>query len=357
MSRRAATVSLLLLAGLLTGCRTYYGQAIRGQWQLLTAPQSVSSLLAATNTPPELNRKLDLVLRLRAFAEKQLHLPVNGHYANYADLGRRFVVWNVYAAPEFSVEDKTWWYPVVGSLSYRGYFREDLARRYGGRLAREGWDVFVGGVEAFSTLGWFRDPLLNTFIQHGDTDLAELLFHELAHQRLFLSGDTDFNEAFATAVAQEGVRRWLRAHGNAADIAAYETASRREEQFVALVQKTRTELESLYAKTNSLSTEALRAGKASAFARFREDYAALKRAWGGYAGYDGWFNGELNNAKLNTVDTYHHLVPGFAALLTRCGGDLEVFYREVRGLRRLKKTERHERLLEFTRREAGAPTR
>lgn len=345
---------LLALALCAGGCSTYYGQAVRGQWQLLTAPQPISVMLERTNTPPALKAKLELVLRIRAFAEKELRLRPDGHYANYADLGRRHVVWNVYAAPEFSLEDKTWWYPIVGSLSYRGYFREDLARCYGERLARDGWDVHVGGVDAFSTLGWFRDPVLNTFIERDDTDLAELLFHELAHQRVFIAGDTDFNEAFASAVADEGVRRWLRANGNEAAIAAHEAGRRREEEFDALLQRTRGELESLYARMNQMGREAMREAKAKAFDQLRANYDELRQSWGGYAGYDGWFTRPINNARLNTVKTYHHLMPGFAALLARKRNDLEAFYREARELRRLKKSERHKKL-EALSRDAKSP--
>jgi predicted aminopeptidase len=204
--------------------------------------------------------------------------------------------------------------------------------------------VFVGGVEAYSTLGWFRDPVLNTFIRRDRAGLAELLFHELAHQRVFLAGDTDFNEAFATAVAGAGIRRWLRAEGTAEALAAYELEQRREEEFVTLLQQTRTELDAIYAQTNSLPAVTMREQKAAAFSRLQVRYAALKQAWGGFGGYDGWFVRPLNNALLNTVETYHQLVPGFTALLARSGGDFEAFYRAVRQLGRLKQEERHRRL-------------
>jgi predicted aminopeptidase len=336
--------ALLALAGVAGGCGTYYGQAIRGQWQLLADTESIPRLIARTNTPPELRGKLELVLSLRDFAARELKLEPCGHYRGYVDVGRRFVVWNVYAAPEFSLEDKTWWYPVVGSLSYRGYFREDLARRRAERLAAGGWDAHVGGVEAYSTLGWFRDPVLNTFIHQPPPDLAETIFHELAHQRVFVKGDTDFNEAFATAVAQAGVRRWLAESGSAAAVAGYERDRRIEAEFVALLAQTRGELQALYAQINALTTEQLRAGKAAAFERLRQRHATWKQSWDGARDYDGWFRQPLNNALLNTVDTYHHLVPGFTALLERHDDDMDAFYREVRALGRLPKAERHRRL-------------
>jgi predicted aminopeptidase len=339
--------ALLMLVSVAGGCSTYYGQAIRGQWQLLSDTESIPRLIARTNTAPQLREKLELVLSLREFAERELKLKPNGHYRSYVDVGRRFVVWNVYAAPEFSLEDKTWWYPVVGSLSYRGYFREDLARTYGERLASKGWDVHVGGIEAYSTLGWFRDPVLSTFIHQSPPDLAETIFHELAHQRVFVKGDTEFNEAFATAVAQAGVRRWLSESGNAAARVGYERDKRIEAEFVALLAQTRGELQVLYTQTNALTTEQLRASKAAAFERMQQRRAALKQSWGGARDYDNWFCQPLNNALLNTVDTYHHLVPSFAELLRRQAGDWEAFYREVKRLGRLPDTERKRQLREI----------
>ena len=242
-----------LAAGLLlvlTGCHSlgYYSQAIRGHFQIVNRTRPIEDVLADPNAPAALKEKLQLVLKLRKFAEKELTLPANGHYLRYRDIGRRFAVWNVYAAPEFSLEAKTWWYPVVGGLKYQGYFAEDKAQRYAAKLEKKGYDVYIGGVQAYSTLGWFRDPVLNTFIHDSEAELADLLFHELAHQRLFVAGDTDFNEAFATAVAQEGVRRWLTTTNSRSALVEYEEELRRKEQFVALVSTARAELESLYAK-------------------------------------------------------------------------------------------------------------
>src|SRR5687767_6056930 len=204
--------AVVVLAAVLSGCQTvsYYTQAIRGQYQIFANREPIEKLIANTNTPPALREKFRLVMDLRRFAETNLAMPVNGHYNRYADVKRRFVVWNVHAAKEFSLEPKTWWYPIVGRLKYQGYFSEAHANRYAKKLEEKGLDVYVNGVEAYSTLGWFKDPLLNTFIHHGETELADILFHELAHQRVFASGDTDFNEAFATAVAEEGVRRWFK---------------------------------------------------------------------------------------------------------------------------------------------------
>ena len=346
------------MAAFVTGCRSvgYYRQAVAGQYEIFSKREPIPAVLARTNAPPALRRKLQLVLDLREFAERELHLKTDGHYAKYADLGRRYVVWNVYAAPEFSLEPKKWWYPVVGSLKYRGFFSEEDARACAAQLAQEGYDVHVGGVDAYSTLGWFKDPVLNTFIHHSAPDLAETLFHELAHQRVFARGDTDFNEAFATCVGEEGARRWLAAHGDAPARADYELELRRKDQFVALVMRAREELKKVYgeetaraqAETEPLAA-AKRARKAEVIAQLRADYAQLKASWGGYAGYDGWFQRPINNAQLSTVATYQTLVPAFQQLLARAGGDLPKFYRDAKALAALSKEHRQERMNELAR--------
>lgn len=348
----------LLSMFLLTGCDTikYYRQAAAGQLDIIARQESIPRLLARTNTPPTLRRQLQLVLDLRQFAERELRLRTDGHYFKYADLGRAHVVWNVYAAPEFSLEPKKWWYPVVGSLQYRGFFAERDARAYGARLAGAGLDVYVGGVDAYSTLGWFKDPVLNTFVHQPPAELAETLFHELAHQRVFASGDTDFNEAFATCVGEEGARRWLAARGDAPSRAAYELETRHKDEFVQLIMQAREELRRVYGETESggdtaghgAPSETLatlrRIQKDAALARLRANYESLKTRWGGYSGYDNWFQRPLNNAHLNTVATYQHLVPAFQQLLAQHGGELEDFYKAAKAMARLDKTRRHEQL-------------
>lgn len=318
---------------------------MRGQCQMWTRQDSIESLLEGGDTPEPLKQRLRLVLEIREFAEKELRLAANGHYLRYADLGRRFAVWNVYAAPEFSLTPKSWWYPVVGRLEYRGYFSEEKARRYAAKLEKQGFDVYVGGVPAYSTLGWFRDPVLNTFIHDDDADLAELLFHELAHQRVFVAGDTDFNEAFATAVAEEGLHRWLEARGDLVALEKHRTAHGRTEQFVQIVSRARDKLQAIYESGAAPGNDA---GKCLAKQRIlhelREDYAHLKAGWGGRGDYDVWFQQSLNNAQLNTVDAYHRLVPSFRRLLHEQGGDLEEFYRAATALGKLKDEERQVRL-------------
>ena len=253
-----------------------------------------------------------------------------------------------------SLEPKTWWYPMVGSLEYRGYFSERGAQDYAADLRREGYDVFVGGVDAYSTLGWFKDPVLNTFIFREEPELAEVVFHELGHQRLFARGDTDFNEAFATVVGQEGARRWLRSQGNTNSYNEYLISRRRNEQFVRLIMDTRARLEKIYGDTRDkdgklraakklpASTDELLSAKRQVFADVQTRYTELKTEWGGYAGYDRWFAREMNNAQLNTIANYYDYVPGFEQLLTLKGNDLEKFYAAAEELSNKPQEERHQ---------------
>jgi predicted aminopeptidase len=335
-------MSLVAVCLLTSGCSTvgFYAQAVKGQAQIVHRQEPLARLVADTNTPPALRAKLERILELRRFAETKLALPANGHYLRYADLGRSNVVWNVHAAPEFSLEAKGWWYPVVGRLTYRGYFDESMARDYARRLQERGYDVHVGGVEAYSTLGWFRDPVLNTFIGRDEAGLADLIFHELAHQRFFVRGDTAFNEAFAVAVAREGVRRWLAAKGDPAALARWETAERCDEEFVGLVRDTRRELELLYQRNEALPDGQLRRHKAEILAGFERRAADWRTSSNCDGDYSKWFDKPVNNARLNTIATYYDLVPGFERLLAACDGDLERFYREVERLSRLGKEER-----------------
>ncbi|MFO1501948.1 MAG: aminopeptidase [Verrucomicrobiota bacterium] len=339
--------------GSVTGCQTaqYYSQAIRGQLQILTRREPTADLLASPAISAELKAKFELVNRLRAFAKEELGLPIDRHYLAYVDLGRRFAVWNVHAAPAATLRPKQWWYPLVGTLKYRGYFKEEQARRYAAELARHGHDVYVEGVEAYSTLGWFSDPLLNTFIHHSEPSLAEIVFHELAHQRLFIPGDTDLNEAFATVISEEGVRRWLKQNSPDAASQAYAVGLRRNRQFVSLVMDARQRLQDLYGDgqrdrfTPAYPTKSpppwMKAEKERIVREMRGEYAALKEAWGGYAGYDGWVAQPLNNAQLNTISLYYELVPGLEALWAQQNGSFEQFYRAVRALQDVKKEARH----------------
>jgi predicted aminopeptidase len=347
---RAAIMVLLCLFALVcfSGCQAagFYGQAIAGQCQILAHEKSIAKLMADPATPPKLKAKFAQVLKIRRFAEQEMKLPADHSYLKYTDLHRPCVVWNVTVAPALSLEPKTWWFPVVGRADYRGYFNEPAARRYAGRWEKEGWDVDVGGVTAYSTLGWFRDPLLNTFIFEPEADLAELIFHELGHRRLYVNGDTDFNEAFATEVAAEGVRRWFAASTNAAACAEHEAAQARDRQFVRLVMNTRGELEAVYTNSHLTDTGKLRR-KEEIIASLRLKYGVAKKAWGGAADYDDWFAKPINNAKLNTISEYYELGPAFQALLRAQGGDMEKFYIAVAALAKLPLEQRHAALRQY----------
>ena len=358
--RRWLVVPLLVcVLGAVSGCHTlsFYGQAVRGQYQMFAHEQPIQKLMNEPGTPERLKARFQLLDDLRDFAGHELKLPVDDHYRKYVDLHRPYVVWNVEATPEFSMQPKTWWYPLVGSLEYRGYFSKPGATNYARVLLKKGYDVSVGGVVAYSTLGWFKDPVLNTFIFEPDSDLAEILFHELGHQRVFARGDTDFNEAFATSVGEEGTRRWLKAKGDKAGLDAYLGYLHRNDQFVHLVMSTRARLETLYGDTHTESGKVrateknknvpaaqLRAQKQQIMDDMKKEYETLKAGWGGAEEYAGWFKHTLNNAQLNSIAAYYDFVPGFEQLLAQNGGDLERFYEAAKALSKKPKTERHEAL-------------
>jgi predicted aminopeptidase len=357
-----ASTRIIVLIGLAcwsTGCQTasYYSQAVRGHLQVLQRQHSITRVLADPESPERLKTRLRLVLELRQYAECELHLPAHGHYLKYADLGRKYVVWNVHAAPEFSLKSKSWWYPIVGRLTYRGFFNETQARACADDLKRRGLEVSVGGVQAYSTLGWFRDPVLSTFVFDTDDDLAELLFHELAHQRLFVPGDTDFNEAFATAVAEEGLRRWLTSKGDTETLEKMHVENQRKDQFLRIVADARERLEKLYLQAKLESSrgssskaavaadpEALRHAKQRIIDDLRAQHETLKAQWGGKSDFEGWFGKDINNARINSVDTYYRLVPAFHAMLKCRHGELDKFFADVAAMGRLRKTERHRQL-------------
>ena len=306
----------------------FYTQSVSGQLALLARRQPIAKLTADPKTPQGLRHRLREVEQIRRFAIGSLGLPDNGSYQSYVDLRRPFVVWNVFATPAFSLTPLTWCFPWVGCVSYRGYFAEEEARRFARSLEAQGYDVFVGGVAAYSTLGWFADPLLNTMLRLDDLRLAKVIFHELAHQKLYIPDDTAFNEAFATAVAQVGMEHWLKAQGREQALIALEREETRESEFIALVLATRKQLESLYASLLEMSP--MRAAKERIFQDLRRRYQALKHQWGGYAGYDVWMTTDLNNAKIASVLTYHEQLAGFNALLKAADDELERFYVLVR---------------------------
>lgn len=341
---------LLLLGCVLAfagGCRaTYYGQAIQGQWHLLAYRQPIARVLASPQTDAELKEKLLLVGRLCDFAQHQLKLPAQGQYVSFVDVGRKHVLWNVYAAPEFSIEAKTWWYPVVGRLKYRGYFAETDALRCAAKLRQKGWDTYVGGVDAYSTLGWFKEPVLSTFIREPEPELAGIIFHELAHEKLFAGGDTDFNEAFATVVEQEGVRRWLATNGATEALRRFEQELLANDEFQKLLEQARQKLREIYeaplpANPGQDSIEARRKAKAATFDWLRAECARLDKTVGGGSRFGRWASNQLNNAKLASEDAYHRFVPALRALMAQNRNDMEAFYSECKRLAKMPKARRH----------------
>ena len=337
--------ALLAVVCLTTGCGAfgYYGQAIGGHLELMRRAQPVDELLAGADIDPALAQRLRLARRLRDWAVSELKLPDSRSYRAYADLGRNAAVWNVVAAPELSLTLKTWCFPIVGCVGYRGYYDEQRAQAFAAPLIEEGLDVAVYGVPAYSTLGWTDwlggDPLLNTFVRWPEGELARLIFHELAHQVAYAAGDTAFNESFATAVERIGGARWLAEHASPAARAEYAAFDGRRRDFRALLLRTRAALEALYADPN-LDDAAKRAGKARLYAALRTEYERMKaERWHGYTGYDRWI-AMANNALLGVQAAYDEWVPAFERLFDNQGRDFGRFYAEVQRLAALSKEER-----------------
>ena len=324
----------------------YYAQAVRGHLTLWWRAQSVDSLIESADTDPKLRERLMLARDMRRFASEQLGLPDNGSYTRYVELGRPHVVWNVKATPELSLEPRLWCFPVAGCVAYRGFFERADAEAFAARLRADGDDVLVAGVPAYSTLGWTDDPLLSSFIHYSDADLAGLIFHELAHQRFYLKGDTLLNESFATSVEIIGVRRWLE-HRTAGDshgglLAAWQARRDRRAEFLGLLARTRERLDRLYRSGGE--PEALRADKRVIIDTLRDDWLELRTRWGGGHGYDRWFEQDIGNAHLVSVALYTDLVPALLALAEQQGGDLRRFYLEVEALAREPEARRSARL-------------
>lgn len=343
-------LALLIIALLLIGCESlgYFPHLIGGHFELLADRESIDALIADPDTEPTLRERLQTVDGIRRFAAEALHLPAQGHYRTYVALDRPHVTWNVYATPEFSLAPKTWKYPIIGAAGYRGYFTPERAEACASKLRDSGFDVYIAGASAYSTLGWFEDPLPSTVIVRDEIALANLIFHELAHQLLYVAGDTVFNESFATAVADEGTRRYLASSDNPRQRQQYRLRRIRHRQFTALVAEYRGHLENLYRR--NLAAADMRRRKQAVFADMTAAYEELKSDWQGYAGYDAWFEPPLNNAKIAAISTYHGLVAPFLQLLQEKNGNLPAFYSSCRDLAELPIAERRQQL------QRGAPT-
>ncbi|RSZ59568.1 aminopeptidase [Massilia atriviolacea] len=344
LSRRArhglmAASAALLLAS--CSSLNYYRQAAQGQLTLLSDARPIDDWLNDNATDARLRVRLATARQIRTFAVKELGLPDNNSYKNYAALTRPFVLWNVVAAPELSLRPIQWCFPVAGCVTYRGYYSKDDALEYARELRAEGNDVQVGGVPAYSTLGWFNDPLISTFIHYPDAELARLIFHELSHQVVYVAGDSQFNESFASAVEEAGVERWLSGYGNETMRENYLNISARKKQFLALLLDCRAALDQAY--TSKASVAEKRAAKARLFRKLQDDYQVLKASWGGYAGYDRFFAEPLSNAHLASIATYNDFIPAFRALLAR-EKTFPRFYAAAKALAELDREERHRRL-------------
>ncbi len=344
LMRQAKPSQLFVLAMvliMLQGCSniSYYSQSINGHLNIVSASQPAVRVLDDPKTAPQLKEKLTLAHAIRQFAIDRLALPDNDSYRTYVDTKRDYVTWSVFAAPEFSLDVSTWCFPVAGCVPYRGYFSKDAAVEFANGVRAKGLDVHVGGVPAYSTLGWFDDPLLNTMFLHGDTYLAGVIFHELSHQRVYVAGDPAFNEAFAVSVERSGIEAWLHHRADEDALRGYATDSKRNADFLDLIADARSELKRIY--TSADSAENKRAAKAAALERLRARYRRVRDTrWNGYDGYNAWFEAPINNAKLATISVYNNLVPAFDRLLDICSGDHQRYFKAVERIAKLEQPER-----------------
>ncbi len=342
MSSAFRSLAVVACSGALTGCGLpYYLQAIGGQLELLRKREPIEAVIADPNRDAAVRATLSSIAGMREFAVNTLGLPDNDSYTTYVDLDRSYVVWNVVAAREFSVEPEQWCFPVAGCVTYRGFFEREAADRYRQGLEAEGFDTWTGGVRAYSTLGWFEDPVLNTMLDRDEEYIASMLFHELAHQKLYVADDSELSEAFATAVEEYGVALWLGERGAADVLERYRQRAERQDAFGQLVGAQRARLREIY--SSPLPADAKRAAKAESFEVMQNEYQSLRARWDGADDYDAWFAQPLNNAALASVTTYRRWLPALRSQLQRVG--LEAFYREMEAVAELPADER-EPLLE-----------
>ena len=338
---RLFTISLVLTS---TGCAqlSYYAQATQGQLGLVASAKPIDQWLADPNVSDQLKQRLTRTQQIRKFAVQELELPDNGSYTKYADLNRPYVVWNVIATPELSMKPVQWCFPIAGCVDYRGYYRKEDAQRFANDLRSQGYEVRVSGVPAYSTLGWFDDPVLSTFIAYPEAEVARMLFHELAHQVAYAPGDTPFNESFATTVESIGVEQWLDKHGNPDSRERYRQFRQRKRDFIDLLTQHRQRLEEVFA--TDISDDEKRNQKALVITSLKQAYHQIRdEKWGGYSGYDQWFNEPITNAHFVLVATYEELVPAFQALHAK-SGSMKKFYANVQAMAKQDKARRRERL-------------
>lgn len=345
MKRVFRLLAAAVLVSGVAGCTSisYYAQSLEGHVEIMAARKNVGKLIRDPSTPEPLRAKLTSASAIRRFATEELALPDNSSYRSYVDVGRNDVTLAVFAAPQFSLAPVTWCFPVFGCVPYKGYFSRKDALENAAQLQRQGLDVYVTGITAYSTLGWFSDPLLSTMLRQNDTYLASLIFHELAHQKIYVNGDSGFNEAFAVTVETTGTKKWLRATGNRAGLRNYEIDRKRKADFLGLIAKTRDELRQVYGSPRG--PEQMAAAKAATIDRLRARYRQMRdKRWAGYRGYDAWFDSPINNAKLAATAVYGEEVPAFLRLFDLCARDYPRFYASVRRIGNLPATSRAEAL-------------
>jgi len=327
--RTSIRLLLVLLSIVLLGACSnlaYYSQAIGGHLSLMMKRQDIQELIKDPELSEKLRERLALSQQVIAFA-KEMGLPDNGSYRHFVKVDGPYVVWNVIAAPPYSLVAKQWCYPVAGCASYRGYYHKQAAEQYAAKLHQQGLDVAVAGASAYSTLGWFSDPLLSTMLYRDEGQFVEVIIHELAHQRFYLPGNSELNESFAEVVATEGVKRWFQDRGEQARFDGFLQDQAYERGFDRLLLQTRSRLQALY--DSGVPTEVMARRKRQIFDQLRSDYASFKQAHHGDDRYDRWMAQPLNNAHLALVATYHDLEPMLREMLKQSGGDMEVFYRRV----------------------------
>lgn len=341
------TLFFLSLPIFLTSCShiEYYTQAMIGHFKIVTQKSPIQDVIKQETIPTKTTKKLSKVLNIKKFATQELGLPDNGSYTHYVDLNRPYVVWNVVATPELSISPKTWCFLIAGCVNYRGYFSREKAEHFATTLREQGYDVAINGVRAYSTLGWFEDPVLNTMLHFTDAELAGIIFHELSHQLIYVSDDSMFNESFATVVEEEGTRRWLESIGHTAEIFKHETKKRHHQEFIRLIANYRDLLTKTYATKKSENWK--KSQKKAIFKKLKEEYRALKITWKGDKRYDNWFLLQLNNAHIASIGTYYNHVPALENLLKMHDYDLRSFYNAVEKIATTSKIKRN-KLLSLT---------
>lgn len=340
---RAFVSALILIC--FSGCSTigYYHQSISGHFKLISKRERIVDIVNDPNQDKKLIEQLRMVEEVRSFASSKLRLPDNDSYLSYVQLDNPYVTWNIFAAPKYSIALQQWCFVVVGCVPYRGYFDEDEARQYAEQLVKQGMDVYVGGVPAYSTLGWFDDPLLSSMLDRGEIVAAAYIFHELAHQQFYLKGDGAFNEAFATAVEEIGVLAWLQQNNRSEEVQRYNDWLLQKTIFSEFVKTSRDEFETLYQQEYEI--EKMQAEKEILVAEMRRKFANLSSNNKQIARYSKWMSGPLNNAQLGAISLYRELAPAFRRIYGLCEDDFEKFYRYVEKIAEQPEALREETLL------------